>query len=231
MTRLIFPILCLYSFVFLSAQDNCGTFYPFKKGTLLEYTHYDGKGKVNSSTVHSITWIEDMEGGGISARVEAVIKDKKGQETNKMDFKVICKDDVISMQLTSTLAPELTNAFQNMEVNVSGDDLQIPGKLTVGQTLPNATAQVSAGSSGLKLINFNFEVRNRKVEAKESITTTAGTFECYKISSETFVKTIFSKTVQSVDWYAEGLGVVRSEYYDKKGNLDGHMELTKLVKP
>ncbi len=80
-------------------------------------------------------------------------------------------------------------------------------------------------------MNMNVIIENRKVEAKETITTPAGTFECYKISSEISSKVAFvNQKFKSVDWFAKGVGMVRTETYDKKGKLESYALLTKFEK-
>ncbi len=59
-------------------------------------------------------------------------------------------------------------------------------------------------------------VTDRKVEAKEAVTTTAGTWDCYKISFKS--KMVIKMTVIGIplnlsgtEWYAPGVGVIKTE--------------------
>ena len=62
---------------------------------------------------------------------------------------------------------------------------------------------------------MSVEITNRKVEGKESITTAAGTWDCFKISyhSKVLVKIIVGIPMNSnvTEWYAPGFGVVKTE--------------------
>jgi hypothetical protein len=71
---------------------------------------------------------------------------------------------------------------------------------------------------------------NRKCAAIESVTTPAGTFECYKITQDVEAKAIVKVLATDITWLAEGVGVVKSESYDKKGKLMGSSQLTKFEK-
>ena len=59
-------------------------------------------------------------------------------------------------------------------------------------------------------------INNRKVEGQESITTTAGTWNCFRI---TYKSRISVKTgpfgipvnVESTEWYAPGFGIVKTQ--------------------
>jgi hypothetical protein len=74
-------------------------------------------------------------------------------------------------------------------------------------------------------------ITDRKVVGKESVTTPAGTFDCFKITSNSTIKT---KTVvgitmefSAIEWLAPKAAIVKSESY-KKGKLQGYTLLTKL---
>jgi hypothetical protein len=71
---------------------------------------------------------------------------------------------------------------------------------------------------------------SRKVEKKESITTSAGTFECFKIVSESEMKMMVKKTSKTAVWFAKGVGMVKMESYNKKNEVEASMLLTKLEK-
>ena len=69
---------------------------------------------------------------------------------------------------------------------------------------------------------------NRKVEARESYTCPAGTFECLVISQTTQTKMVMKIETSSKEWYAKEIGMVRSEFYNKKGVLKGYSLLTAI---
>ncbi|MEQ9168598.1 MAG: hypothetical protein RLO12_20235, partial [Fulvivirga sp.] len=95
--------------------------------------------------------------------------------------------------------------------------------LSVGMSLNDASLKMSGS------IPFKMEVNivNRKVEGKESITTPAGTFECYKITYTINTKSIMSMETTGADWIAKEIGMVKSENYNKNGKLQGYSLLTK----
>lgn len=227
-TKFIFPItmLCFFALNWLQAQD-CAAYFPFKKGVSMEYTSYDDKDKVLSSQSQKVTIIDDMGADGLVAQINMILYDKKGKESMNGDYKVTCKDNTLFMDVTTAM-PQLTEAFSSMEVTMTGNELQIPSKLTVGQTLPDANMEIQAASGGLNLMKMRIDVVDRKVEAKETVTTPAGTYDCYKISQNTNTKMLVGKSFKTVNWYAENVGLVRTENYDKKGKLESYMVLTKF---
>jgi len=70
---------------------------------------------------------------------------------------------------------------------------------------------------------------NRKVEKKETVTTPAGTYECYVIYSENQSKMMMSsQNFPSRLWLAEGVGMIKQETFKKNGNLMSSTVLTSL---
>ena len=56
---------------------------------------------------------------------------------------------------------------------------------------------------------------------EEQVHTRAGKFDCIKISYLMRTKIVLkSKTLRVTEWYAKGVGLVKSEAYDTKGKLD-----------
>ena len=89
---------------------------------------------------------------------------------------------------------------------------------------------------------------NIKVGAKEKITVPAGTFDCFKVTKELYVQAYGSKkrskghdwirdvkkevttpSQEITEWYAPGIGSVRSEIKGPKGNVIIIMEATKIT--
>jgi len=225
-TKIIVPITFLFLVSRLIAQD-CATFFPFEKGANLEYTFYDAKGKVTNVSSQKVAILDDAGVEGLTAQVDAIMLDKNGKELNKANYKVTCKANTLYMDLTA-LMPQTTQSLSDLEVQMSGDQLQLPATLTAGQTLPDAHLEMKAGSGGMNLMKIIIDITERKVDGKESVTTPTGTYDAYKISYLTTVKTLIGKSLKTVAWYAPKVGLVKQETYDKKGNLDSSMILTKF---
>jgi len=213
-----------------TAQDNCSAFYNFQEGTTMEYTSYNKRGKVDGKTRSTISAVADTD-SGVKATVENILMDKKGKEQMKGQYEVFCQDDVLQMDVNGMLNPAMQQSFSGMEVTIEGTALEIPDALEPGMELPDASTEISAGTGGMNIINMTVNITDRKVEGMEEITTPAGTYECYKLTQTTSVKMMMSREFKSVDYFAEGIGLVRSETYNRRGKLDGYMELTNFEKP
>lgn len=227
----VFFFLLFLGAAALQAQSDCSLFYPFKAGVQLEYTYFDKKGKLESKTQSTIKRIKNLpSGNGVEAVVANIVFDKKDKEQFSGEYVVRCEGGVIKMDASSMLNPAMQQSFSNMEVAIEGEDITIPKDLKAGQQLPDASTNIKAGANGINIVNMTVNITGRKVVGQETITTPAGTFKCYKLTQTTEVKMMLGKTFSSVEYYAEGIGLVRSETYDKKGGLEGYMELTRIEK-
>lgn len=204
------------------SQNTCSKYYPFNEGTTFQITSYDKKGKKQSAVDYSISNVANS-----TATFNTTIYDAKGKEVTTSNYKVTCKDDAISIDFNSLISPELFAQYKDMEMDVTGTNIEIPNNLSVGQTLKDADMLMTIKMGGMNM-KMNIKLFNRKVDAKESITTSAGTFDCYAISYTTEVKMGIKQTNMAKDWIAEGVGMVKSESYNKNGKLMGYSELTQI---
>jgi len=114
------------------------------------------------------------------------------------------------------------------EVEVKGNNMQIPLNPVPGQTLPDANIEMSM-KMGFVNMKMSADITNRKVETIEDISVSGGTFKCYKFSGDVNTVAMGIKVqAKSIEWYAKGVGMVRTESYDKKGNLTGRTELVEV---
>ena len=134
--------------------------------------------------------------------------------------------------MNSFLNPEQMGAYENMEVEIDGDFLQLPSDLQPGMTLPDASVAIKMKKSGIEMMSLTILIFDRQVEKFESITTPAGTFNCAKI-----VYGVQSKMGQAIpinvktsgaEWLAKGTGMVKSEQYDENQNLMSYSLLTEF---
>ena len=223
LTALIF---CLNT---ASAQTSCSAYYPMVDGASFQYTNYDRKGKEDGKLSYKVTNVNGS-GDNISATMVMDMEDKKGN-TYSSEYNITCNGNVVKVDFKSLMNEQMLAQMGDVEMDISGTDVEWPNNLGVGQELPDGNVNVKMKMGGMMNMDMNVETINRKVEKKESVTTPAGTFDCYVIYSETKSKMMMAnQTYPSRVWLAEGIGMIKQESYNKKGDLMASSVLTQFSK-
>ncbi|MBK6947638.1 MAG: hypothetical protein IPH16_05775 [Haliscomenobacter sp.] len=195
----------------------------------LGYSYFDAKDKLTSSSETVVTDVKSV-GNAVEAQMSITMKDKNNKPTFEGASKVVCKEDAVYLDITNLLGPQ-TQAFGKMEVSLSGDGVVLPNNLKAGQKLADSHNEIKLGMNGTPIMTMTFDIREYTVEAEEKVTTPAGTFDCFRTSYQMSSKTLLvNTTVKVVQWFAKGVGMVKSETFDKKGNLDSRMVLQAFTK-
>lgn len=211
-----------------NAQTACSQYYPMVDGATMQYANYDKKGKEEGTFTYTVTDV-NSSGDSVSATMAMNMTDKKGNNFES-NYDISCEGDVVKIDFKSLMNEQMMNQFGDVEVDMSGIDIELPNDLSVGQELPDANIEMKMKMGGMNM-NMNVETINRKVERKETLSTPAGSFDCFVIYSETKSKMMMAnQTFPSRIWLAEGVGMVKQETYSKNGKLQGYMELTQFSK-
>ena len=196
-------------------------FFPMKTGSVQVFVSKDNKGKVTSqarNTIKAITGGKDA----FAIEYESEILDDMGIPTDKdkplvLNFRVVIKDGLMYLDMKG-----LFGAIDGInDMQASGTGLKIPSNLAVGQTLEDANTRIRIG-----FINCLTSMTEGKCLAIEDVKVDAGTFRCHKVSYKTNATVMGIRSEGTViTWYAKGVGTVKSESYDKNGNLLATTEL------
>ncbi len=212
-------LVCLVAVFALNASAQ--TLFPTKKGTVQVHVAKDDKGKVTGYSQMTIT---DVEGSGanmtITYSTEALDANKKSLGVPAVPFKMVVKDNVIIFDLKA-----MFGGMAGAKVEVTGDPIELPNKLSAGQVLKDATI-VMTTKAGLMKSKTEMKVSDYKCEKIESVTVPAGTFKCYKVT-QTMTTTVMKQkiVVKTISWYADGVGTVKTQSFDDKGTLISTTEL------
>ncbi len=225
----LFLIGLLFVFAMPVTAQNCSKYYPMEEGTTLEYTSYNGKGKTQGIINYTVTNVID-EGSTSSATMVMKYMDDKGKEAFTSEFTYSCSGNAVTIDYESLMSNQMLEQFGDMEMEISGTDIELPNDLEVGLELPDANIAMKISMSGMNM-NSTVDMINRKVEKQETITTPAGTFDCYVIYSENQSKMMMAnQTFPSRLWLAEGVGMVKQESFNKNGKLMSSTVLSALSK-
>ena len=217
--------VCLFTSLSFS-QTTCSKYYPFKEGATFTYTNYDKKGKPSGDINYKVTNVRNQNGNEVMTLV-ANLKDKKGNESMEFAYDVTCDGSGISIDFNSLGNMGMLQQFENMETEITGTNMIIPNDLSVGLKLPDASMNMKI-SMGITM-EVNVEIINREIIAKETITTPAGTFDCYVLQATTVMDMMGrNMTSTSKSWFAEGVGMAKQVTKGEGGKMDSSSELTKL---
>lgn len=225
MKKLLFTLISV-AFGITSWGQGCEGFYPLKTGAVIEMQTYSAKEKLTGTNRQTVLEASETADGMV-IKVKSEQFDEKGKPVFEQELQMRCKDNVFYMDMESFLDPNAMNSMKDMEVTVDASDLAFPSHMEVGQTLPDGRVSMKV-SGAMAMLNMTVNIINRKVEAFESISVPAGTFDCYKITFDTDVKSIVNVTTTTAEWVSKNVGMVRSESYDKKGKLTGYTVLSKF---
>lgn len=204
--------------------QNCSKYYSMEEGTTFQITNYDK----NDRPVGVIDYVV-KESSGDTALLAYEMHDEKGKLIMSSEYGIICKDDGVAIDFKSLMSPGVLGQYQDMEVDISGTDMILPNDLSQGQQLPDAEVLMNISMAPMNM-KMTVKMQNRNVEANETITTPAGTFDCVVVTYDQETKMGMKITGKAKQWFAEDVGMVKSESYNKKGKLIGSSVLTALNK-
>ncbi len=220
-----FLIITLLS---LQAYSQCNEYYPLRDGLEWTYESYNTKGKLQSTQHQKVTAFASTN-NGFNATVEMDIKDEKGKDITKGELEMKCNDGVFYFDMRKFIPEEQLKAMGDMEIQVEADNLEYPNGLSVGKSLKDGSITLTTIGGAIPM-KIKVDIIDRKVEAMESITTPAGTFETYKITSKSIMKNQMGITMtfeyNNIEWLAKEVGVVKSESF-RKGKSQGYTLLVK----
>lgn len=227
MKKVLFLAFMFCASFILNAQL---AYFP-SEGTVLTYHNLDKKGKIESKIVYKV---ESVKQSGENAEVTYFV-----ESYGKKD-ELVFKDRITFKKEGDKLFFDMSNfvnkgAFQQngeipATIEIEGNSLEVPINGTAGQSLPDANMTIASDMGFVKL-KMTTNIVNRKVDNIEDLTVPAGTFNCMKISGDVSGKILgMNMSGKSVQWYSSGIGMVKSETYDKKEELSGSMVLVAVSK-
>ncbi len=209
------------------ANSQCNQFYQFEEGGEWQMETYNAKGKLTGKIMQKVVSL-NTQGNGFDAVVSSVMENEKGKEMHKGEYAFSCKDGIVYIDMRNYIPQEQMEALGNYEMKMEAENLEFPNSLSVGSQLKDGSIMLTAEGSAIP-IKMNCVISDRKVVAKETLSTAMGDLECYKITSKSTIKNQMginmTFTFNSVEWIAPKYGVVKSESYNKNDKLVGYTTL------
>jgi len=168
-----------------------------------------------SYTVKKVTEIN----GEYQSSVKAVF-DTPNEKTISLNFVMRCANSHYYLDMSTYLSQLQLTDSDGMDITVQGDYLEMPANLNAGDRLRDGKVILEASMEGIPAMSLAYKVTNRKVLAREMVTTDAGEFECYKIVCE-FESDMGLMNVRGtiIEWWSTDMLIVKTEYYNSYGKL------------
>jgi len=174
-------IACILIASRLLAQD-CARFIYMQTGKTIEMSTFNKKGDVEMKSLSTISDVT-TSGSIITAKVATQVFDKKGNSLGTSNAKYSCNGNAVSVEMDYD-AGQQTNTNMQIDVKQDNNTVEYPTTMQVGDHLKDGTSIMDFGNGKINS-EITVKVYDRMVLAKESVTTPAGTWDCYKISYKT----------------------------------------------
>ena len=211
MKKIVLILLLLSTFT--SFSQNCEGFYYLQKNKVVEMTITNKKGKEVGKNTYTITDVT-KSGSIVSSTINSEFVDSKGKTISKATNNMKCTGGVMMMDMKAFIP----SAQQEQMGTVAGGGevyIEYPANMKEGDALKDASFSMDFKSGAGIGGHITLEMTNRKVAGKESVTTPAGTWDCYKITYHS--KMVFKMGIgipmnsDVTEWYAPGFGIVKTE--------------------
>jgi hypothetical protein len=220
MKTIILTALVLAGLVSLGMAQSCDQFINSTNGKKLVYSNLDAKGNEQGKAIYL-----SVKKDASTVAVHSDVMDKNGKPTGSGDFDITCNGGSINIDMRSFVPQNSNKAFNNMEMQVDAKYIAYPLDLSAGEKLPDGSVIIIMNRNGSKFGEIHMDITNRNVEQKETITTAAGNFDCFKISYDALVENKIMGisipiNMKTTEWFSPNLGrSVKSETYNKNGKL------------
>ncbi len=229
--RLLVALFCLLTFVKGHAQTCMGL--TFKPGMIYELLSYTAKDKPNGKMTYTV---KEARREGANTVIEMVFQmtDEKGKsQINPSVVNYTCTGTELIADLSGMMTAN-QQAFKNGEMRIKTNQLDYPAKLSSNEKMPDGLMESELYTDGQKMMDMTVTMTNRQVGPQESITVPAGTYNTWKITGDTEMKTrvmgmgMPAFRMQTVSYRTnDALFDIRTETY-RNGKLMSYTVLSKV---
>ncbi|WP_183559064.1 hypothetical protein [Mucilaginibacter sp. SP1R1] len=218
----------VWSLQFVSAQ-NCSQFVGNVNGKKLVYLNKDAKGNEQGKVTVTAT---KKDASTVSVHSEAF--DKNGKSIGGGDSEMICNGDAIKIDMKAFIPASSMKQFSNMQMTGDAKYLAYPLNLSAGQKLDDGAVTIDISNNGQSMSQIQMDITNRVVDKAETVSTNAGSFDCFRITYDAAMKIKMMGIgipvhIKAAEWFAPKLGrFVKSETYNKNSKLMGSMVLDSI---
>lgn len=232
MKKLALTVVALLACHAVHAQYFCT-----RQGTELEYVNYDGAGQSVSNETVSVTNVQNQEQKSYALYFTKIVENKTKDNTSYTlrhwtyeKGKSVCVEDLMyGPYIDSDSDPSIYNEEIRQalaaEKKWKGDNsFTLSDAAQAGESLPDRAYSYLNG-----VLKNEVTISGVSCMGRDSVNTVAGNFDCMKISYLKRIKVVLKTTTVRVnEWYAKGIGLVKSQSFDMKGKQYGKTLLVKI---
>ncbi|MGY6741246.1 MAG: TapB family protein [Cecembia sp.] len=193
--------------------QSCDHYLFLQDGKTIEMTVYNRRGKTTGVNTYTVNEVRSS-GGKRTGNITMVMADNKGKESASATTQFTCSGDTYTIDMASFIPAGQMEQMKDLESK--GDfTLSYPSNMKPGDTLEDGEMTMEAVTSGIRA-EIEMKITDRKVVDKETVTTTAGSWECMKITSKMNMRVRMAGigipvNMESTEWFAPGVGIVQTE--------------------
>lgn len=225
---LIFILFTLYAY----AQDDCQFFFPKHEGEVVTRGCYNAKGVLQNTIVYKVNHVLTYPSGD-EADVSYSFNTASGETiyTGKMVARCVGGEFTVSMEgnISFPIAMQMLNA----NISLAGDMMNYlkaetpPNKSNTISNFKDATLRLYQKDN--KANRAEVLITNRGFAGNDILHTPVGEIECTRIKYDFYIWTPHESEVgYAYEWYAPDLGIVRSEEYNQKDELQSYTDIISI---
>lgn len=223
------PIFFLLLLTGIAAwTQDCSQYLFMQRDKTIEMTIYNKKGEPIGKQVYTVSNVTNS-GGVTTATVNSQLFDKKGRSTTGASSTIKCTGGAFQVDMKLMMPQGPADRMSNAQVTGGNGILEYPAGMKAGDTLKSGNIILTTSSSGpaggppappspfSQGSTFTMSVFDRKVLGQDTVTTTAGSWNCVKIAykSKANMKSGPFPTptinIDGTEWFAPGVGIIKTE--------------------
>lgn len=228
---LMLAALMMFSML-ANAQYFCST-----EGTKLHYVNYDDAGQSVSNETCTVTKVSRGNSLVNVRYIHKIVNNKVKNNTSYAltdwsydGIKTVCAPDLMyEYYIADDRDPEKYDHVAHTAMcdvkKFKGDNsFELLNNAKAGDAMPKRYYQYLRG-----MVKNEINVTGAVYQGVENVSTTGGRFNCLKISYNLRSKVVLkTRNYRVTEWYAKGVGLVKSETYTLEGQLAGKTILSKI---
>lgn len=219
-TALICLILLFYGH---SHAQECKTAFYFSENKTITITRYDKSGASTGKDVGTVTRVTE-NGEVISSNYNLVKYDVNNKIKENGHALVSCHNGDLKIGFQ---VPDMENGTSNEAF------FSYPANMKPGQALEAKMEMHVKGKVNGKKTDVYFKVEDRKGLGEEKVSTPAGTYNAFKLTYNMDIRFKvmgigIPMKVKVLEWYSPGVGVIKTESFNKDGQLEERSVLSSI---